>query len=59
MVMGGTDASYEGGAKWPPVPFFLNYAVHYVLARKYQSVWRFNPSDAWGKRKPLAFMPEE
>jgi hypothetical protein len=58
LVMGSSDASYEGEPLWPEVPGPVRYLIHYYFERKYRSVWRFCPSDTWGVRREFAFSPE-
>lgn len=57
--MGSSDAEFEGGPLWPAVPPPVRYLIHYVFERKYRSVWRFSPSDTWGKRQVVAFGPKD
>jgi hypothetical protein len=57
IVCGSHDNTFEGGYRWPQIPWFVNTLVHYVFERKYQGAWRFNPSDAWGTPRPLLFGP--
>ncbi|KFY49991.1 hypothetical protein V495_00385 [Pseudogymnoascus sp. VKM F-4514 (FW-929)] len=57
MVVGAHDKGFKGGESWPPIPIFVTYLVAYWLSRKYRSVWRFNPCDFFGKRRPLVFGP--
>ncbi|KAK2782264.1 hypothetical protein FQN52_000997 [Onygenales sp. PD_12] len=61
FVFGCVDVSFEDGvnADWPPVPFFIPYAVSFVFYRKLQGVWRFLPSDFYGRRRDLAFGPSQ
>ena len=35
--------------KFPEVPSFLPWLVHYVFSWRYAGAFRFNPSDAWGR----------
>jgi len=58
LVCGGIDNTYEGGASWPGFPVFVPYMVDYLFARKYRSVWRFNPCTIYGKPRPLPFLPK-
>jgi hypothetical protein len=57
--MGNVDWTYEGWNKFPELPFFVPYLVHYWFGRKYRSVWRFNPNTLLGEKRPLLFLPEE
>ncbi|KFY07771.1 hypothetical protein V492_06838 [Pseudogymnoascus sp. VKM F-4246] len=57
LVVGSHDKELKGGENFPPVPKFVIYIVAYWLSRKYRSVWRFNPCDFFGKKRPLHFGP--
>ncbi|OAF61550.1 hypothetical protein VC83_02179 [Pseudogymnoascus destructans] len=57
LVVGSLDGGLKGGEKSPPVPQFVIYLVAFWLSRKYRSVWRFNPCDFFGKKRPLFFGP--
>ncbi|CAG8979485.1 hypothetical protein HYALB_00012085 [Hymenoscyphus albidus] len=60
LALGCVDKGFEGGIhKFPPVPWFVPYVVNYWFARKHRGAWRFNPCDAWGNPRELAFRGEE
>ncbi|KAK2807864.1 hypothetical protein FQN50_005253 [Emmonsiellopsis sp. PD_5] len=40
---------------FPPVPSLIKYVAKYVLERRHAGAWRFNPCDAFGIPRPLAF----
>jgi hypothetical protein len=58
MVCGARDVTFEGGCTWPGFPSFVPLVVDYLFARKFRSVWRFNPSTMYGKPQPLHFLPK-
>jgi hemerythrin-like domain-containing protein len=57
LVLGLVDNTFEGGThKFPPLPWFAPYVIHYWFGRKHAGAWRFNPSDMWGNPRPLLFV---
>ncbi|KAH8799069.1 hypothetical protein F5884DRAFT_869636 [Xylogone sp. PMI_703] len=58
IVFGTSDNEFPGAGEWPEVPAFIRMITHYLLERKHQSVWRFNPSTTWGTKRPLHFVKE-
>ena len=56
LVMGLADRTFQGGNVWPPAPAVTGYIVHYVLSWRHKGAWRFLPSDAWCRPRPLQFM---
>ena len=40
---------------YPDYPFFVPYLAKYVLSKRLTGAWLFNPSDLFGKPRPLAF----
>ncbi|USP78801.1 hypothetical protein yc1106_06075 [Curvularia clavata] len=56
LIMGCLDKNYPGSEHFPPLPFFVPYLNAYWFARKHTGCWRFNPSDHWGKPRPLQFL---
>ena len=56
--LGASDKTFDGGNQFPPLPWFMPYAIKYWFAGYHSGAWRFNPSDFWGKPVPLHFLPE-
>ncbi|KAL6705071.1 hypothetical protein ACN47E_007330 [Coniothyrium glycines] len=56
LVLGCIDKTYPGSADFPPLPFFVPYLNAYWFSKKHKGCWRFNPSDQWGKPRPLQFL---
>ena len=56
LVMGCLDKNYPGSAGFPSVPFFVPWLNAYWFSRKHGGCWRFNPSDHWGRPRPLHFL---
>lgn len=56
FVFSCNDVTFEGGKHhFPPVPWIVNFVVKWVFARKHRGIWRFSPSDMYGRPKPLEF----
>jgi len=59
LAFGSWDKTCPGSQNFPVVPFFVPYMSAYLFSRKYKSVWRFNPCDAWSRPRPLHFLGPE
>ncbi|EEH35887.1 hypothetical protein PAAG_00210 [Paracoccidioides lutzii Pb01] len=58
LMLGCIDNTFLLDGKpliYPPVPTFVKYLSKFVLERRYAGAWRFNPCDALGNPRPLAF----
>ncbi|EUC33856.1 hypothetical protein COCCADRAFT_95040 [Bipolaris zeicola 26-R-13] len=56
LIMGCLDKNYPGSEDFPPLPFFVPWLNAYWFSRKHGGCWRFNPSDHWGRPRPLHFL---
>jgi len=56
LLMGTIDKKYPGTEAFPPLPSWLIWMNVYWFTRRHKGCWRFNPSDHWGKPKPLHFL---
>jgi len=61
LAFGCQDLAFKIDGKdavFPSVPFFVPYLVHFLYARKYRQLWKFNPSSSFRVRRELKFVGE-